>query len=127
MIHNHCENDRNNVYFGEWRDTAIFCETNRYHITAFGSAAAVFKLNISVGREVPALRQIKSFKRCRKRSTRTKWRIAEESDAMRGFHLRVASERAKTFEWKRPGMPVPSYFPVSAKKRVAGSSAVWQG
>jgi len=55
--------------FGKWCDTAIFRETNRYHITAFGSVAAVFKLNISVGREVSALQQIKSLKRRRKRST----------------------------------------------------------
>lgn len=95
MIYNHCEN-RNNIfpkYFGKWRNTTIFCETNRYHITAFSSAAAVFKLNIFVGREVSVLRQIKSFKRCRK--GRRKRRGAERSEAMRGFHLKkgVVSER----------------------------------
>lgn len=58
--------------------------------------AAVLKLNISVGREVSALRQIKSFKRRRKRSTQTKKRAQRgESEATRGFHLkkRVAGER----------------------------------
>lgn len=99
MIHNHHNNDRNNIFPSESGvipliyNIYIFFATNRYHITAFGSAAAVFKLNISVGREVSALRQIKSFKRCRK--GRRKRRGAERSEAMRGFHLkkRVVSER----------------------------------
>lgn len=45
--------------------------------------AAVLKLNISVGREVSALRQIKSFKRRRKRSTQTKKRAQQERARLR--------------------------------------------
>lgn len=126
MIRNHCENDYNNVsrkivwYRHILRDQSIpyCCLWQRG-----------FKLNISVGRKVSALRQIKSFKRCRKRSTRTKWRIAEESDATRGFHLkkRVASERKHL-----NGSVLDTRTPVLSgineeESEEPGASAVWQG